>query len=622
MRRRSLTAALTALALAAPAAGAARGPIVRISGIDTSAYPQVQLTVVASRGGQAPALTENGLPVAGLEAVNLGQAKSVVIAIDRSESMAGASLDNATTAAQAFVDRKPPADRIAVVAFGRQAVTLTGFSSSTIDADSALRGIAVDDRPGTALYDAVVAAARALARDALSGRVIIPLTDGHDVSSRSTLADAIAAVRAAGASVYPIAIASRDFDPAPLMELARATNGTFHRAASSAVLRQVYGSIASELGRTWRLSYVTAARPGDALTLQASVAGAGSAQAQLQVPPQLGAPAAPPAPQLPSAAFSRVGTLVVAVAIGGLVLLAALFLLGLKRGSWVKMRLAPHLGEARRRRLRRRERLSFLAALFRATESAFGHWRQWRSMQRLLERGDVPLRTVEFVWASIGSSVGLGLLVAITGASPLLIVAALGLGGAIPYGVVSFRVRRRVRTFETQLPDLLITIAASLKAGHSFKHGLQAVVDEDRPPASAEFKRVLTETGLGRPMDDALAEMAERTGSDNFSFAITAVTIQRQVGGSLASLFDMVADTVRQRQQFARKIRSLTAMGRMSAYVLIGIPFFLALAISLLNPAYMRPLYHSHVGHMLLLLGLTMMAVGSLILKKIVSFRG
>ena len=132
------------------------------------------------------------------------------------------------------------------------------------------------------------------------------------------------------------------------------------------------------------------------------------------------------------------------------------------------------------------------------------------------------------------------------------------------------------RLSRIELPDLLITIAASLKAGHSFKQGLQAVVDEGHPPANKEFKRVLTEASLGRSMDDALADMSERLGSKNFEFAITAVTIQRQVGGSLATLFDMVADTVRQRQQFARKVRALTAMGRMSAYTLIGIPFFLA----------------------------------------------
>ena len=133
---------------------------------------------------------------------------------------------------------------------------------------------------------------------------------------------------------------------------------------------------------------------------------------------------------------------------------------------------------------------------------------------------------------------------------------------------------------------------------------------------------MLTEAGLGRPMDDALAEMAERIGSENFQFAITAVTIQRQVGGSLATLFDMVSETVRNRQQFARKVRSLTAMGRMSAYTLVAIPFFIAGMVSLTNKSYMDPLFHSHLGHLLLFVGLTMMAIGSLILKKIVAFKG
>jgi len=153
-------------------------------------------------------------------------------------------------------------------------------------------------------------------------------------------------------------------------------------------------------------------------------------------------------------------------------------------------------------------------------------------------------------------------------------------------------------------------------------HGLQAVVDEASPPASDELKRVLTEAGLGRPMDDALAEMAERVGSENFEFAITAVTIQRQVGGSLASLFDMVSETVRNRQQFARKVRSLTAMGRMSAYTLIAIPFFIAGMVELTNRSYMTPLFSTGVGHLMLFVGLGMMAVGSLILKKIVAFKG
>jgi tight adherence protein B len=122
-------------------------------------------------------------------------------------------------------------------------------------------------------------------------------------------------------------------------------------------------------------------------------------------------------------------------------------------------------------------------------------------------------------------------------------------------------------------------------------------------------------------MDAALAEMSRRVGSKNLEFVLTAVTIQRQVGGSLAAIFDMVAETVRNRHQFARKVKGLTAMGRASAYVLIGLPFFVALAVTFVNAEYMSPLYHTSTGHMLIGIGLAMISVGSLILRKMVSFR-
>ena len=175
----------------------------------------------------------------------------------------------------------------------------------------------------------------------------------------------------------------------------------------------------------------------------------------------------------------------------------------------------------------------------------------------------MPLRTVELVYACRRRRPARsGSCSPPPASSTLIILGALVVGGALPVCIVWLKAKRRLTAFEDQLPDLLITLAASLKAGHSFRQGIQAVVDEGQPPASKEFKRVLTETRLGRPMDDALADMAERVGSKNFTFVVTAVTIQRQVGGSLAGLFDMVADTVRNRQQFARKIKALTAMGR------------------------------------------------------------
>ena len=294
------------------------------------------------------------------------------------------------------------------------------------------------------------------------------------------------------------------------------------------------------------------------------------------------------------------------------------------RRNRVRARIEAHVAPARAGRAKRHGAShSGLGAHFVAfTERAFGNLRQFRALQRLLERADLPLRAAEFLYIQLGFGVVFGLVFAVAGSSPVLTLAAMGTGGAVPLLFLRMRAQARLRAFENQLPDLLITIAASLKAGHSFRQGLQTVVDEGHPPASEEFKRVLTETSLGRPMDDALTDMADRVGSKNLEFVITAVTIQRQVGGSLAGLFDMVADAVRQRQSFARKIRGLTAMGRMSAYVLIGLPFFMAMLLTMMNRAYMAPLYDTSTGHELIFVGLAMMATGSVLLKKIVSFKG
>jgi len=326
---------------------------------------------------------------------------------------------------------------------------------------------------------------------------------------------------------------------------------------------------------------------------------------------------------LPSPLYSSIGGLLLTMLVAFLVLTACGFLFATAKGSWVKTRLAPHVEGSRKARKREKgQRLAAFAGLFRATEDAFGHRRVWRHLQRKLERADLPLRTVEFAYLIVGCGFALALFAAVSGRPSLQILIALAVGGAIPYFFVSLKAKKRMNAFDDQLPDLLVTLAASLKAGHSFKQGIQTIVDEGHEPASKELGRVITDTRLGRPMDEALAETAERIGSKNFSFVITAVTIQRQVGGSLAGLFDMVADTVRQRQQFARKIKGLTAMGRASAYVLVGLPFFIAAALTLLNPSYMAPLYNTSTGHTLIIGGLVMMAFGSLILKKLVSFKG
>ena len=626
--QRALTAAM-ALSVAMLAITGRAWAGVDLRSIDVGGYPTVRFAVVTPHPSKRPpAVRENGAPVVGLEAHNLGSSKSVVLAVDRSRSMAGQSLLDAAAAADSFVRQKPASDRIGIVEFGRTAVALTGFSTSTIDADGALRTLAVDSHQGTALYDAVVMGSSELASQPQGGRVMIVLTDGQDVSSKATLDRAIAAATAAGVRVYPIAIEGPGYTPAPLRRLASATGGTFETAATTSDLESTYSKIAEQLARTWDVRYLTSSRPGDKLTLRVTVAGEGVVTRTVVAPTTGGAKSdgGSPSTLVPAKAVkSNAATLVVALLAGLLVLLAFFAIASAQKASWVRKRLEPHLAAATKRsrkRLTREERMAGVAGMLRITERMFGNLKQWKALRRLLERADVPMKPAEFAWIALAAGLLGGVILGLAAGAALFALIGFAAGAAVPVGVLWFKAKRRLSAFENQLPDLLITLAASLKAGHSFRHGIQTVVDEGQPPAAAEFKRVLTDARLGRPMEDSLLEMANRVGSKNFDFVITCVTIQRQVGGSLAGLFDMVADTVRQRQQFARRIRSLTAMGRMSAYVLAGLPIFLAIMMTLTDRRYMEPLWHSGAGHMMLVVAGVMMTIGSLILKKIVSFRG
>ena len=544
----------------------------RITAIDTSGYPTVHATIVTpTPSTKVPALRENGKLVIGFEATNLGSEKSVGLALDRSQSMRGQAMADAAAAAREFVRTKPAGDRIAVFAVGKRAVQLTSFSSSKSDADAALRTIEVDSVRGTALYDSVVLAVQALAADVHGGRVLVLLTDGQEVSSDASL-DA-GDRRRARREGHRLSDCDREPElparaaPAPGEGDRRPLSGRQRYRRAARDLRGARGGAPAHLerllrdhrppGRAHRARLGRRQRRGR----RARPGRCGRVGGSSKLEP-----------------FFELGPAVVSLLVGLCVLLGTTFLLRAPIGSGLKRRIAPHLGEGERKRAKgpAQERFATASSIMRATEGAFGHLQVWHKLHRLLERADLPLRTVELVYAAIGQRPpgrpvpGRRRSRAASSSSPGWCSAA-----SIPIFVVSFKAKRRLTALEDQLPDLLITLAASLKAGHSFRQGIQAVVDEGLPPASKEFKRVLTETQLGRPMDEALADMAERVGSKNLAFVVTAVTIQRQVGGSLAGIFDMVAEAVRQRQQFARKIRSLTAMGRASAYVLVGVPFFM-----------------------------------------------
>ena len=237
--KRALLAALRSLRRARPDSG--RGTAHQCARHEL--VPQLRVTILAPLGAKAPTLRENGRPVAGLSAVNLGRTKSIMLAIDRSQSMRGRPLANALAAAQSFAGAAGGEDHVGVVAFGHSAVALTRSSSTPAEARDQLAGMTVDPKAGTALYDAIVAAADRLGQDDRPGRAIVVVTDGDDVSSLNSFEDAVRAAHKANAAIYAIGIAGPASTPATLRKLASETGGSYRQASSSAQLAATYAGL-------------------------------------------------------------------------------------------------------------------------------------------------------------------------------------------------------------------------------------------------------------------------------------------------------------------------------------------------------------------------------------------
>jgi tight adherence protein B len=168
------------------------------------------------------------------------------------------------------------------------------------------------------------------------------------------------------------------------------------------------------------------------------------------------------------------------------------------------------------------------------------------------------------------------------------------------------------------LPDILSILASSLRAGHSFLQGLDAVGREIGGPGGEEFGRLTAEIRLGKTVDTALIDLAERIGSDDFRWAVLAVTVQREVGGNLAEVLDTVADTMRERDQIRRQVEVLSAEGRLSLYILAGLPIVIGLYLALVNPEYISLLFSTQLGLVMIVTATCLEILGVYWMRKVV----
>ena len=180
------------------------------------------------------------------------------------------------------------------------------------------------------------------------------------------------------------------------------------------------------------------------------------------------------------------------------------------------------------------------------------------------------------------------------------------------------RINRRLKAFTEQLGDCLTTVANALRAGYSFQQAMDVVAREMEPPMSTEFERVATDIAMGVTLEEALEQMNKRVGSPDFDLVVTAVLIQREIGGNLAQILDTISDTINERIRMKREISALTAQGRFSAWVLIILPFVVAAFCWVFNHDQMLIFVNEESGHIALAVALFMEFLGFVVIQKIV----
>jgi tight adherence protein B len=214
------------------------------------------------------------------------------------------------------------------------------------------------------------------------------------------------------------------------------------------------------------------------------------------------------------------------------------------------------------------------------------------SLTASLERARLPVRPGEFVLLTLSGGLVFGAILAGITTQWFFGIVGVVASPFLANVVVRRRISRRRKKFEQRLPDALTLVASSLSAGHTFLRAIQMMCAESEPPLSEEFSRVVSETRLGGSLVDALDRMAKRLQLRDLDWVVQAIRIQQTVGGKLADVLHTLADFIRAREEVRREVDVLTAEGRISAYVLGALPLFLLLAVQVISPGYMDPMYH------------------------------
>lgn len=629
---RAVIAGAAALVLgglgAAPAFAA--GPTAHIDEVEaTAGKAEITLSVSdlppdLSLGSAEVRVTANGtelpaevVPQSRSEMSGKGELPRSVMVVDTSGSME-TDLAAARDAALNYIRSLPPDARIGLIAFADRPRLVVPPTANQVALVKALDGLKAAG--ATSLYDAVKLGASTL--DGLGGsapRRLVVLSDGADTASSTSL-DAVAKLLATEkVTVDIVAFRYGTGDTSGLRRLANAEGGRVLMAEDSTQLTAAFGEAARRYTERALISVeVPHEFAGESVLLSVTVSSEDNtfgANGRVSIPGGL-AWYFTWLPAWSLQVWLLAGLTFVSILLS--VLLAVGFGRREEAGSRVLDLIAKY-GPQRASVPERPRESGFAQAAVGWTEQML-RARGWEEkVAERLDLASVSLKPAEWTLLRACASFILSGLFILLGVN-FFVAVALGvlIGWVGTMLFVTIRVRRRRAAFADQLPDVLQLVAGSLRSGFSLAQALDAVVREDTQPAAGEISRALAETRIGVELEDALDRIAYRMASDDLKWIVMAIRIQREVGGNLAEVLLNTVTTMRERAQMRRQVRALSAEGRLSAYVLLALPFGMAAYFYISRPEYLVPLYTTFPGIVLLVIAVVFMALGSFWMSRLV----
>jgi tight adherence protein B len=617
---------VTALALAVVAgAGAASSPV-RVVEAGGAQFPfrsyVLTLPAATSLTASRLSLTENGTAVRGLSVLSAEAAKqsqfAVVLAVDASNSMRGRPIVAAMAAARAFAAHRNANQQLAIITFDGSVHVVLPFTTSSLAINAALARIPRLGE-GTHIYDALERGANLISGAHVQGGSIVLLSDGADVGSIAKPGAVLSDLSARHVRAFTVGLVSSAYDPATLRRLAAQTGASYAEAASPSALTPIFDALGYQLSREYLVSYQSLAGPGAHVHVSVHVAGFPGTVSAQYVTPSLHVVSAPPyrASGIGRIVQSRL-TMVLVAFVAAAIFGWGIVLVTRRRSVSLVQRVGSFVS------VRRRGEADDLTAarrvdLLQKAEGAFERLRWWPRFKATLELADINASPTQIVLLTLLGTVAAMLLF-------YLVIGGWGivLGFAAPFVarmIIQAKLDRKRRTFAEQVPDNLEVLASALRAGHSLVGALSVVVDNSADPSKSEFRRVIAEEQLGVPLEDALGVVVRRMDNRDLDQVALVARLQREAGANAAEVIDRVIETVRSRMELRRLVRTLTAQGRLSRWILTGMPIFLALVLPLVHHGYLDPLFNHGLGRAMLLFASLMVIAGSVVIGKIVNIK-